>query len=92
MSIIAFFAIFTYLQSVISERSAEELKKLSCLFVRVCGSYEADIHSANLLYLIVLDFGEYELLLKTESIVSSTVECVGVDTLEVTNSQRRQDV
>ena len=45
-----------------------------------------NVHTADLVYLIVLDFGEYKLFLKTESVVASAVERVGIDTLEVTYS------
>ena len=52
--------------------------------VGICGGYEYDIHTANLVNLVILDFREYELLLEAESVVASAVEAVGIDTLEVT--------
>ena len=52
--------------------------------------YEANVHTANCVYLIVLDFGEYELLFDTHSIVASAVERVAVDSSEVTNSRKSE--
>ena len=66
--------------------SAHKSEHLFCLCVGVCGGYEYDIHTADLINLVILDLGEDELLLKAESVVTSAVEAVGVDTLEVTNS------
>ena len=79
-----------YLLLVLCEGSAEELEQLACFFIGICGGYKADVHTADLLDLIVLDFGEDQLLFQTERVVAATVESVGVDTLKVTNSGQRE--
>ena len=41
------------------------LKELSCFFIVCSCCYESDIHTTDLVNLIILDFWEYELLTKT---------------------------
>ena len=50
---------------LLGERSAHQLKQSLCLLVGVCSSDDIDIHTANLVNLIVLDLGEDKLLLDT---------------------------
>ena len=63
---------------ILSKGSAHELEHLFCFFVGVSSGYEHDVHTTDLLNLIVLDFREDKLLLKTKSIVTSAIETVGV--------------
>ena len=53
------------------ERRAHESEKLFCFLVGGSRSYENDIHSANLVDLVVLDLGEDQLLLDTQSKVAA---------------------
>ena len=64
--------------SLLLERSAHELQKLAALFVRLSRCYEANVHAADLVDLVVLDLGENELLLNAQAVVASAVECVGL--------------
>ena len=63
--------------------SAHKCEQLSCLFIGLCGCDEVDVHSAGCVNLIVLNLGEYELLLQTEGLIASAVERVGVDASEI---------
>ena len=50
------------------------------------GGADADVHTTDLVHLVVLDFGEDQLFLQTEGIVAAAVEGVGVDATLVTDS------
>ena len=52
------------------------VEQLLSFFVCVCGSDKVDIHTTNLIYFIVLNFGENELLLDTGGVIASAVEGV----------------
>ena len=50
------------------------------------GGADADVHAADLVDLVVLDFREDQLLLETEGVVAAAVEGVGVDAAEVADT------
>ena len=68
------------------EGSAELGQQLFCFLISGGSGADADIHTTDLVHLVVLDFGEDQLLLQTEGIVAAAVKGVGVDTTEVTNA------
>ena len=59
-------------------------KQFACLFICFSSSNEDDIHTSYLIYFIVFDFWEDQLLFNSESVVTSSVECVRIYTSEVT--------
>ena len=69
--------------SLFRKRSAHQGKQLAGLFVVVCGGYETNVHSANLIDLIVIDLREDQLLLNAHVVVATAIERVGVDASEV---------
>ena len=69
-SIIAFFAILSAL-SFLCKGSAQHGKQVSCLCVSICGGYENDIHSSDLIDLIIINLREYELLLQSQRVVAA---------------------
>ena len=47
-----------FFSSLVHEGSAQELEQLTSLFVGLSGGGDSDVHTTQLLDLIVLDFGE----------------------------------
>ena len=84
MRIIDFFAIVS--SSLVRERSAHESEQLACFFIGLCGGGDSDVHTAQLLDLIVIDLGEDDLFLQAHAVVAAAVECVCGNTAEVTNT------
>ena len=76
---------YSFLRLVV-EGSAHHGQQLFCLFIRLGSGADNDVHAADGVYLVVLDFGEDQLLLDAEAVVASAVEGVGVDTAEVTDT------
>ena len=44
------------------------------LFVSLCGGNENYVHTANLVYIVIIDFGENQLFLEAHRVVTATVE------------------
>ena len=82
LRIIAFLAIRQILQSSV-ERSADHGQQFLGFFVGGRGGADADVHAADLIDLIVLDFGEDQLLTDTEVIVATAIKAVAVNAAEV---------
>ena len=85
LRIIAFLAITGILQSRV-ERSADHGQQLFGFFVGGRGGADADVHAADLIDLVVLDFREDQLFLEAERVIAAAVEGVGVDAAEVADT------
>src|SRR5699024_8411297 len=68
------------------EGSAQESQQLLGLLVRLSSGADDDVHTTDLVDLIVLDLGEDQLLLQAQGVVAAAVEGVGVDATEVTHT------
>ena len=87
--IIDFLAItYPFLPALASERSAHKSEELTCFFIGLGSRYDYDIHTSDLVDLIVLDLRENDLFLDTDIVVTSSVEAVRVNTAEVSNSRK----
>ena len=75
--------------SLLRERSAHKRQQLAGLFVGLGGGYKADVHTAYLVNLVIVDLRENELLLESHVVVASAVEGVGVDAPEVSYAGKR---
>ncbi len=69
-----------------SEGHTEEGEELARLFVGVSGSGDDNVHAADFINLIVVDFGEDELFLDAEGVIASAVEGIAVDASEVADA------
>ena len=67
MRIIDFFAIVS--SSLVRERSAHESEQLACFFIGLCGGGDRDVHTTQLLDLIVVDLGEDDLFLQAHAVL-----------------------
>ena len=65
----------------------EGRKKCLSLFVRLSGCRNADVHTTELVDLVVFNFRENDLFLQTDVLVDAAVERAGTDTTEVTNTR-----
>ena len=72
---------------LLNERSTEQCQQLLSFFIGLGSGNEVDIHTSNLVNLIVFDFRENQLFLDTGGVVTLTVEGVAVDSSEVTNTR-----
>ena len=84
MRIIDFLAICT--SSLAHEGSAHELQQLASLFVGLRGGGDRDVHTTQLLDLVVLNLGEDDLLLQAQAVVAAAVEGVSADAAEVADT------
>ena len=57
-----------------SERHTELCEQFSCLFISLGCCHDDNIHTSNLIDLIIFDLGEDQLLFDTESIIASSVK------------------
>src|SRR5580700_12213916 len=71
-SINAFFAML--LPGLLSERKAERCQERPSFLVGACGRDDGDVHAAGRVDLVVVDFGEDELLGDAERVVAVPVE------------------
>ena len=69
---------------LLCERCAEECQQFLCFLVCLCRCDKVDIHTSNLIDLIVLNLREDQLFLDTGGVVALTVEGIAVDATEVT--------
>ena len=68
------------------ERSAQLGQQLFGFLVGGSSGADADVHTTDLVHLVVLDLREDQLFLQTEGVVATAVEGVGVDATEVTDA------
>ena len=68
------------------EGSAQLSEQFLSFFVGGSGGADCDIHTTDLVHLVVLDFGEDQLLLQTKGVVAAAVKGVGVDAAEVADA------
>src|ERR1700689_1118897 len=80
-SIKAFFAMV--LPGLLSERKAERCQERPSFLVRACGRDNGDVHAAGRVDLVVVDFGEDQLLGHPERVVAVAVERPGGKPSEV---------
>ena len=78
-----------YLRSVLFKGHAHEFEQAAGLFVGLSGGDEDDIHSSDLVDLIVLDLREDDLLFESQRVIAAAVESVGRNTVEVTDTRKR---
>ena len=71
------------------EGSAQKRQQLLGLLVGGSGGADADVHTTDLVHLVILDLRENQLLLQAEGVVAAAVEGIGVDAAEVTDTGQR---
>ena len=74
------------MSSLFRKRHIEESQKLTTLLISLSRRNENDIHTSDLVYLIIFNFRENQLLLDAKCVVSSAIECIRVYTTEVTDT------
>src|SRR6185312_9122788 len=72
-----------------AERHAELAEKCKSLIVLVRRRDERDVHPVDLIYHVVVDFGEDHLLLDAHRVVAASVERARVEAAEITDAWNR---
>src|SRR5690349_8856654 len=75
--------------SLLAEREIEGIEKGLALLVVLRRRRNGDVHSPELIDLVVLDFRENDLFLDAEAVVATAVERTRVDAAEVTDAGNR---
>src|SRR5690349_21847623 len=75
--------------SLLAEREIEGFEKGFALLVVLRRRGDRDVHSPELIDLVVLDFRENDLFLDAEAVVATAVERTRVDAAEVTDAGDR---
>src|ERR1700746_4003586 len=73
----------------VSERELEAGEQRLGFFVSLRGGRDADVQPTQRVDLVVIDFGENDLLFHTDVVVAATVECTTGHTTEVTHTRER---
>src|SRR5579864_4979076 len=73
----------------VSERELEAGEQRLCFVVSLRGSRDADVQPTQRVDLVVVDFGENDLLFHTDVVVATTVECTARHATEVTHPRER---
>ena len=73
-------------EEIVHEGSTHEPEQLACFLVGLSGGGDGNVHTTQLLDLIVIDLREDDLFLKTHGVVASAVECICGNTAEVTDT------
>src|SRR5689334_8458150 len=74
---------------LLREGEIEQAQQLARLFIRLRrGGYD-DVHSPDLVDLVVVDLGEDDLRLEAERIIAAAVERLGIEPAEVANARKR---
>src|SRR5574343_1013612 len=71
------------------ERELERSQQRAGFFVSFSGSGDGDVHPAQRIDLVVLDFREDDLLTHTHVVVTATVKGLAVDATEITHARQR---
>src|SRR5690606_11660769 len=79
---------FSHDYSLVAERELQRLQQSAAFFVGLSGGGDSHIHTADLVYFIVFNFRENDLLFHTHAVVTAAVERLAVDTTEVTNARQ----
>src|SRR6187551_3188895 len=72
----------------VSERKFKCGEKRFCFFVGLRSSRDTDVHTTQCINLVVLNFGENDLLFHTDIVVTTTIERLARDTTEVANTRQ----
>lgn len=68
------------------EGHAQQTQQLLALFVGLGGGDKDHLHAANVLDLVVLDFGEEQLLTNAEGVIAAAIESLIGNAAEVTDA------
>src|SRR5690606_15818315 len=71
---------------LLPEREVEGLKKCPRLVVRLGGRADDDVHSPDLIDLVVVDLGEHDVFLDAHREIATAVEALRVQPAEVTHT------
>src|SRR3954471_3870312 len=73
----------------VSERKFKCGEKRFCFCVGLRCCRDTDIHTTQRVNLVVLNFGENDLLFHTDIVVTATIECTTRHTPEITHTRQR---